>query len=266
MAENTEIEMTGAPEPEPAPQPEPELEPEPEPVVAQAAPAKPRRSVRTRTLITGAVVLGVLGGVASGYTIQALRKPTALPPLAVAQPRYPQSAVYDGTQPSALPASQDDATTVNGDLTKLLLPTPTGATTGFVDHEWMGLSQDASGCSLPVKCFTADLSARLARIAATAWTRSDGLFVEIRIYQYLPGSSGQVTTELAQERSRKNALALPEGAPAAGYEFVESGGDNTDFAVAAHGDLAVYFWVSSSSVVPDPSIIGNLITQQMARL
>jgi hypothetical protein len=33
-----------------------------------------------------------------------------------------------------------------------------------------------------------------------------------------------------------------------------------------HGDLVVDFWVTSPTTVPNPSIIDNLITQQMGRL
>jgi hypothetical protein len=231
-----------------------------------AAPPKPKRSIKTRTLFVSALVLGVIGGVAAGYTIQALRKPTPLPSLAVAQPVYPRSPIYDGTRPPGLPASQDDATTVDGDLTKLLLPTPAGAQATFLDHQWVEISQDAADCNKPDDCFTSALTNHLARIAGTTWTRSDGLFVDIRMYQYQPGYSGTADSELRAAQGHSGALSLPDSVSAAGYEFVDSNGDNDDFAVALHGDLAVYFWVTSSSHVPDPSIISNLITQQMARL
>lgn len=254
---------TSAPQPQPASEPQLTSEPGPE---GAHTPVKLERRVRTRTLFTVALALGVVGGVVGGYTVQALRKPTPLPPLAVAQPVYPRSPIFDGTRAPALPTAQDDATIVDGDLTKLLLPTPAGATAGFYDHEWVELSQDAADCAMPEQCFTNELSGQLARIAATTWTRSDGLYVEIRIYQYLPGSSSQVATELAQERNRQNPLTPPEGIAAAGDRFVGSGGDNEDFAIAAHGDVSVYFWVTSSSHVPDPSVINDLITQQMARL
>ncbi|HZP50739.1 hypothetical protein, partial [Actinocrinis sp.] len=225
-----------------------------------------RRSVSTRKLFTGAIVLGVIGGVAGGFTIQAMRSPTPLPPLAVTQPAYPRGPIFDGTRPPALPASQDDATIVNGDLTKLLLPTPAGATASFYDHEWVELSQDAADCTLPATCLANELNGRLVRIAATTWTQSDGLFVEIRMYQHLPGHFDAVATDLASAKSRSNTLTLPDSVTAAGYEFSASDGYNDDFAVAVHGDLAVDFWVTSKNHAPDPSIISKLITQQMARL
>ena len=195
-----------------------------------------------------------------------MRKPTPLPPLAVTQPVYPRSPIYDGTRPPSLPASQDDATIVNGDLTKLLLPTPAGATAAFFDHEWVELSQDASDCTLPAECMSNALSSGLVRIAATTWNQSGGLFVEIRMYQHLPGKFDAVETDLASAKSHNNTLPMPDGVAAAGYEFVDSDGSNDDFAVAVHGDLAVDFWVTSKDHAPDPSIISNLITQQMARL
>jgi hypothetical protein len=233
---------------------------------APSEPTKPRRSVSTRKLFAGAIVLGIVGGVAGGFTIQAMRRPTPLPPLAVTQPVYPRGPIFDGTRPPALPASQDDATIVNGDLTKLLLPTPAGATASFYDHEWVELSQDAADCTLPANCLANELDSRLVRIAATTWTQGDGLFIEIRMYQHLPGHFDAVATDLASAKGHSNALTLPDSVVAAGYEFVASDGYNDDFAVAVHGDLAVDFWVTSKNHVPDPSIISKLITQQMARL
>ncbi len=233
---------------------------------APSEPTKPRRSVSTRKLFAGAIVLGIVGGVAGGFTIQAMRRPTPLPPLAVTQPVYPRGPIFDGTRPPALPASQDDATIVNGDLTKLLLPTPAGATASFYDHEWVELSQDAADCTLPANCLADELNSRLVRIAATTWTQGDGLFIEIRMYQHLPGHFDAVATDLASAKGHSNALTLPDSVVAAGYEFVASDGYNDDFAVAVHGDLAVDFWVTSKNHVPDPSIISKLITQQMARL
>ena len=232
------------------------------------APTKPKRSrsISTRRLFAGAIVLGVIGGVAGGFTIQAMRSPTPLPPLAVTQPVYPRGPIFDGTRPPALPASQDDATIVNGDLTKLLLPTPAGATASFYDHEWVELSQDAADCTLPATCLANELNSRLVRIAATTWTQSDGLFIEIRMYQHLPGHFDAVATDLAAAKGRSNTLTLPDSVTAAGYEFSASDGYNDDFAVAVHGDLAVDFWVTSKNHAPDPSIISKLITQQMARL
>jgi hypothetical protein len=274
MAEETETATVSEPEAvsEPKAVPEPEAVPAAETPEASApdiveTPPKRKRTVRTGRLFAGALVLGLVGGVVAGYTVQALRKPTPLPALRVTQPVYPVSPIYVGVQPPALPASSDDATIVNGDLTKLLLPTPSGATVDGIDHGWMELANEASTCDNPGGCFSTDVIDGVARIADTSWKRGDGNVVEIRIFQYVPGYSVWVDKAYTDYSTTSHTtLKLPAGIPAAGYEYKDSQGENDDHAVAVHGNLAVYFWVTSSAHVPDPSIISNVITQQMARL
>ena len=234
---------------------------------APSEPRKPKRSVSTRKLFAGAVALGVVGGVAGGFTIQAMRKPTPLPPLAVTQPVYPRSPIYDGTRPPALPASQDDAAIVNGDLTKLLLPTPADAKAGFVDHTWMSLKAEAETCADPASCFSSNVHDGVVRIADTSWKRSDGFYVEIRIIQHRPGYTDYANRGITDiDAGNHTKIRMPDGIASAGYEYFDENNENDDHAVAVHGDLAVYFWVTSAAQVPDPSIIDDLIKQQMARL
>ncbi|MBS2961796.1 hypothetical protein KGA66_01960 [Actinocrinis puniceicyclus] len=252
-------------EPEPVPMSEPEPEPEPISAPGEAAAGR-KRTVKTRTLFTGAVVLGLVGGASAGYTVQALRTPTPLPPLSVAQPLYPLSPIYDGVRTAGLPTSQDDATVVDGDLTKLLLPTPAGAT-ATIDHTWMDLLGEADTCDDTASCFDTDLHDGVARIADTAWMRGDGLFEEIRILQYLPGHSSYADHGLNDLLAGGGAkLSMPDGIAAAGKETFDSHHEYDDHAVSVHGDLAVYFWVTSATHVPDPSIINDLIKRQMVRL
>jgi len=230
-------------------------------------PPKKKRRIRTRTLFVSALALGIVGGVAGGYAVQATRQPTALPPLNVAAPVYPRGPVYDGKRPSPLPANADDATIADGDLTKLLLPTPAGAKATVNDHGWMTLADEADTCTNPARCFSTDVITGVARIADTAWNRPDGIYVEIRIFQYRAGHSDVADNGLDSFLDAGGkALTPPAGIPAVGYEYKDDHGDNDDHALAVHGSLAVYFWVSSPDRVPDPSIIDDLITQQMARL
>ena len=247
----------------------PESPENPESPESPEIPEKPekKRRIRTRTLFAAALVLGVVGGVAGGYAVQAKRQPTPLPPLNVAAPVYPRGPVYDGIRPSPLPANADDATIADGDLTKLLLPTPAGARATVNDHGWMTLADEADTCAKPAGCFSTDVNTGVARIADTAWNRPDGIYVEIRIFQYLPGHSDVPDNGLDSFLSAGGkTLTLPAGIPAVGYEYKDDHGDNNDHALAVHGSLAVYFWVTSPTRVPDPSIVGDLITQQMARL
>lgn len=228
----------------------------------------PKKQIKGRTLVIGAVALGIVGGLVAGYTIQLMRDPTPLPSLVVAQPRYPVSPVFDGSYAPGLPAKQDDEAITDGDLTKLLLPTPKGATVGAADHEWWSLADGASLCDDPASCFSTDVSDGVARIADTSWRTSDGLYVEIRMYQYRPGSTLDVDGEIADYAPSGDAKAIPmpDGIASAGYEYRDDNNENDDHTVAVHGDLVVYFWVTSKTHVPNPSIIDGLMTQQMARL
>jgi hypothetical protein len=225
---------------------------------------QPGRRVKSRTLFVSAVVLGVLGGVASGYAVQSSRADTPLPPLIPTQPQYGPVGIYAGIAPPQLPASQDDMTITDGDLTKLLLPTPAGATINDDwDHAYMGVVDDASTCNSQVACFTSDMSDDVHAIADTGWTKS-GYYEEIRIYRFAPQYQPD---SWLQEGSGGKSLNPPGDLNAAADEYNDpSNGGNIDFGIATHGDLAVEFWVTSSTKVPDPSVLFSLMTQQMARL
>jgi hypothetical protein len=247
-----------------------EVEVQPEAEVTQSSAKKPGkgRSISTVDLYAGALLLAIVGGAAIGYTIQALRPPTPLPPPGVAQPAYPPTQVYSGVRPPALPAAQDDATVVEGDLTKLLLPTPSGATVpGWAyDHSW----QDITGAALysplnAVGLYQAYIREGVLRVADTGWRQND-IDVEIQIIQYAPGESDNAARAESYGNSPGTSIAMPPGVKALGSEYKDTSGVNTDYAVAVHGDLEVVFYVNDAAAVPDPALIDDLITQQMARL
>lgn len=228
-----------------------------------------KRRIRTGTLFATAVVLGVLGGVGTGYGIQSSRPETPLPPLAGSRPAYAPAGVYRGVVPAMLPASQDDATVADGDLTKLLLPVPAGASTAdspFVD-QMMDIGSASLYCQDELSCFKRDYEDGITAIADTVWTTRDGYTEEIRIDRFAPGNSGTARDWASTNTSYGSpSISTPTGMLAGGYEFVDKYGDNTDYAIAAHGDLAVEFWVDSPAKTPDPSLIDGLMTQQMGRL
>jgi hypothetical protein len=241
-----------------APESEPESELQP----------KPKRRIRGTTLLTAAIVLGVLGGVATGYVVQWMRPATPLPSLAGSQPAYKPAGVYQGVAPAMLPASQDDATITDGDLTKLLLPVPSGASTD--DSLWLDQLVDpeevAQLCTTDeASCLTNDYSQGVEAIADTNWTQ-DGFHVEIRIYRMARGQSSTARSWASNDTDSANQIPMPTGIDSSGYEFRDSYGDNDDNAYAAHGDIVVEFWVSSPTKTPNPSMIDGLITQQMGRL
>ena len=223
--------------------------------------------MRTSTLFGAAVVAGVIGGVGTGYAVQATRPATPLPPLSQTQPQYAPAAVYQGVAPAMLPGTQDDAALTDGDLTKLLLPTPSGATanpSGWLDQS-IDAEQEADLCTIgAVSCFTSHYNEGVISIADTSWVQN-GFNVEIRIYRFAAGKTTQARGWV-QSDSNATAISAPTGIDATAYEYVDKWGANDDTAIAVHGDLVVDFWVTSQSAVPNPSIIDNLITQQMGRL
>jgi hypothetical protein len=232
---------------------------------------KRKHRISTSTLMTTGLLVGVLGGAGVGYAIQSSRPATPLPPLAQTQPKYAPVGVYQGVAPAPLPSSQDDATLTEGDLTTLLLTKPAGASDAdsIYTGQMIGADEDAYYCDDQVACYTRDYTDHVEAIADTEWTTSDGFYVEIRMYRFAPGDSATARTRVSNVGTASaagNSLQMPTGIDAQGYEFVDSSGNNTDFAEAAHGDIQVSFWVSSSSKVPDPTLIDGLISEQMRRL
>jgi hypothetical protein len=232
------------------------------------AEAKPKRRIRSTTLFTAAVVLGVLGGVGTGYGIQYSRPATPLPPLAGSQPAHAPTSVYQGVAPAMLPASQDDATLTDGDLTKLLLPVPAGASTD--DSDWVDQLVDSEEIAQycvgsQSSCLTNDYAQGVNEIADTNWSQN-GFQIEIRIYRMAAGDSDNARSWAEDEADVPTTISMPTGIQGSGHEFYDTNDDNDDNAFAVHGDLVVGFWVTSPSVVPNPSLIDGLITQQMGRL
>ena len=232
------------------------------------ADAKPKRRIRNTTLFAAAVVLGVLGGVGTGYGIQYSRQPTPLPSLTGSQPAYAPVGVYQGVAPAMLPASQDDATLTDGDLTKLLLPVPAGASTD--DSDWVDQLVDpeeiAQYCTgSQASCLTYDYAQGVDEIGDTNWEQN-GFQIEIRIYRMTAGDSSNARSWSSDDSDGSNTIPMPAGIDGSAYEFYDSNDDNDDNAFAVHGDLVVGFWVTSPTVVPNPSLIDGLITQQMGRL
>jgi hypothetical protein len=240
-----------------------------------AARAKRQRSISTPALYSLLLVLGLICGAGAGYAVQAARKPTPLPSLAVAQPAYPRSAPFTGRQPTTLPGADDDATITNGNLTALLLPTPGGATAiPGLDHTWQTLADTAANCADQVACFNQELTDGVARIAEAGWTLSDGTFETITITQYSPGSSSNArqdfSTDTAGDPTATTPLPGLTGTDTAGYSYTatddQGNTEYADYMAALHGTLLVEFQVWSNAATPPSSVIYSLITQQLARL
>ncbi|WP_335981242.1 hypothetical protein [Streptomyces sp. CA2R106] len=159
---------------------EPAAEPAAVPELPQDPPPdKPRRRGRTTLLIAAAAVLGVLAGGGLGYRIQQDRPPTPLPPLSgpvLAQPK--------GAGPAApkLTAAQDGGLLYQGDLRKLLVPTPKGAEEQ--ERDWLPLADYAEDFRGPDVIFPQLALDGFQRAAVADWTDKHDTYYEVRLVQF----------------------------------------------------------------------------------
>ncbi|MFJ5143106.1 hypothetical protein [Streptomyces sp. NPDC088707] len=205
---------------------------EAEPVAESAAPVavRPRRRVlRTVGLIAVAAVIGLVGGTAVGYGIQAEREPTALPALNQPGLAYPAKPLPEGEKAKPLPASEDLRTKAEGDLRKLLLPKPAGAKKSeFADADgWMPVSAFASQFNRPGNALDDQLEIGIRRIAVASWATGEYKETEIRLVQY---RAGDVLG--AQEFVEEQQAYMPE------EDFAESEG--TELKGSANGRYYVF--------------------------
>lgn len=183
---------------EPAPVPvavaEPAVEPAPAPVAESGAPAtpgKPRPRGRTTLLIAAAAVLGIAGGTAVGYGVQADRAPTPLPALSQPNLAYPAKALPAGKVPDPLPVSQDRQRKTEGDLRELLVSKPSGARNArfpFRTKGWMSLDAYAREFKSEDYMFETLAEADVRRIAAANWLQGQYRGVGIRLVQFRSGA------------------------------------------------------------------------------
>ncbi|KOX21668.1 MULTISPECIES: hypothetical protein [unclassified Streptomyces] len=149
--------------------------------------ARPRRRVlRTVGLIAVAAVLGLVGGTAVGYGVQAEREPTPLPPLnqpALAHPK----PLPRGEGPEPFSAAEDRQVKAEGDLRKLLLPRPAGARPDGADG-WWSLADYAGDFTRPGNALEHQLQLRMRRVAVRSWLSGEHRSVSVRLVQYRPSS------------------------------------------------------------------------------
>lgn len=168
---------------------EPAEEPAGEP--AGDHPARRARSRgRTSRIIAAAALLGVVGGTAVGYTVQADRPPTPLPALAQAGLAYPAKALPEGKEPDPLSAKVDHRVRTDGDLRKLLVSKPAGARSA--DEEWLkdgwgDLTAYALDFDSEDFMFGELAGRNFRRLAGTAWEEDGNRWVNVRLVQFGPG-------------------------------------------------------------------------------
>jgi hypothetical protein len=172
----------------PAVVPAPVAGPEPGPVSASV---KPRPRGRTTLLIAAAAVLGIAGGTAVGYGVQADRAPTPLPALSQPNLAYPAKALPADKVPDPLPVSQDRQRKTEGDLRELLVSKPSGARNArfpFPTKGWMSLDAYAREFESEDYMFERLAEADVRRIAAANWSQGQYRDVGIRLVQFRSGA------------------------------------------------------------------------------
>ena len=237
--------------------------PVPEP---EAPPRKPRPRGRTALIMAGAVVLGVLGGGGTGYAVQAARRPTPLPPLSVAQPKYPARHVAG----PALPASQDDQVKTDGDLTKLVVQPPKGSKDRITD--WLDLADYAETRSGPGGAFSWYADAHFRRAAESLWDQGSTSY-EIRLVQFAHDGEAGATSDVAQQQGYVDTVTgvkIPGTADGKVFPGSKRHGSGSyayydGYAFAQHGDISVQIRIDSDHPVT-ASMLVALAKNQLERL
>ncbi|MER7700694.1 MULTISPECIES: hypothetical protein [unclassified Streptomyces] len=179
------VPMPAAPAPVPAPPTGP-------PATAGAS-VRRRPRGRTTLIITAAALLGISGGAAAGYGIQAERAPTPLAALSQPGLGYPAKPLAADRAPAPLPAAQDRQVRTDGDLRKLLVDRPKGAKktlTGKLGLEdgWEPIGDYAEGYyEDPNYMFESLAGFGLRRVAAVTWQQGQHRETYVHLLQFRSG-------------------------------------------------------------------------------
>ncbi|MFE5241152.1 MULTISPECIES: hypothetical protein [unclassified Streptomyces] len=161
------------------------------PAAPPAVPARPRPRGRTTLLIAAAALLGISGGTAVGYGIQAERPPTPLPALSQPRLEYPAKALPADKVPAPLPASQDRQVKTDGDLRKLIIDRPSGWSENkdvdWLDDGWMTVGSLARDFYSEDTMFEYLLEADIRRVAGAAWKKGEHREATVRLVQFASG-------------------------------------------------------------------------------
>jgi len=244
-------------------------------LAVQPPQSKPGRRGRTALLMAAAVVLGVLGGGAAGYAAQSAGAPTPLPTLAVPQPGYPAARVAA----PALSADQDDMVRTDGDLTRLLVPTPRGATLsyGFGSFDsWENIAQYAEGFQSAASEFGWLSAHSFRRAAVASWNQGSASY-NIQLVQFDHADEANSLLKIQDdEKFAKND---------SGGGTVALSGSNADEVVAGtirhsvngsgyyqgdgfgvHGDIAVEIIVQDTDGPVGAQTLRTVLQSQLERL
>ncbi|MEV5161366.1 hypothetical protein [Streptomyces sp. NPDC053728] len=175
------------------------------PAEPPAVPGRPRPRGRTTLLIAAAALLGISGGTAVGYGIQAERPPTPLPALSQTELAYPAKVLPADKVPAPLPASQDRRVKTDGDLRKLLLDRPAGWSENknedWLNDGWVSVGSLARDYDDQGGMFEYLLESGIRRVAGVAWKKGEYREVTITLTQFSPGTDASAADYADGQRS-----------------------------------------------------------------
>ncbi|MEU6631014.1 hypothetical protein ABZ905_22405 [Streptomyces parvus] len=253
---------------------------------AAAVPAhRPRPRGRTTLIIAAAALLGIVGGVAVGYGVQAEREPTPLTALSQPGLGYPAKPLSADRAPAPLPAAQDRRVKTDGDLRKLLVDRPEGAKKTLIDElglgdGWEPIDQYAEmKFENPHYMFEAMAEQGLRRVASTSWDQGKYRNTEVHLLQFRSGEllgasehfEGQMTYMPEAEKGAGNMGDAIKGSREGRYFLypVERKAGYLPFyrarALAVRGDIALDISISDSSPISKKDI-RTLAERQLERL
>ncbi|MFE6186852.1 hypothetical protein ACFQ6U_20740 [Streptomyces sp. NPDC056465] len=194
------------------------------PAEPPAVSVRPRPRGRTTLLIAAAALLGISGGTAIGYGIQAQRPPSRLPALSQTELAYPAKALPEDKIPAPLPASQDRQVKTDGDLRKLLIDRPAG----WSDNEdevllhdgWMSVGDLARGYKDEGGMFEYLQESGIRRVAGAAWKKGEFREATVTLAQF---SSGTETAAADYAEGQRSYMASDEYAGNEGDPLKGSG-------------------------------------------
>ncbi|MFI1173797.1 hypothetical protein [Streptomyces melanogenes] len=212
-----------------------------------------RRRGRTPLLIAGGAVLGVVAGLCAGYTVQAGRAPTPLPPLS-----QPVLAQAKGKAPAPLSAARDRKAASDGDLRNMLLKRPAGASDverpAGIDG-WLPMSDYAEDFTKPDAAFGNLLSEEFRRAAVAEW-REGNLSVTIRLVQFrderVVASQGALDGAerwAAEESGHTTAISGSGNGRVYTGGDLDSGGRHRAEAFARRGNVLMELWLDSDEPI-----------------
>lgn len=233
--------------------------------------------LRTVGLIAVAAVIGLVGGTATGYGIQAEREPTPLPPLnQLGGLAYPKP-LTKGQEPEPLSAAEDRQVKANGDLRRLLLPRPEGARADGVDG-WLSLSEYVGRYNRPAGALEDQLGLSVRRVASRSWLSGEHRSVTIYLVQFRPGSmigargfvKNQQSIVSGEERADSIGTALEGSGNGRTFVYpVQRKAGYLDMyearAYVQRGDIAIEILMSDTRKIAEKDIV-SLAERQLERL